>query len=71
MSAGVVPLIAAYGLLALLRLTVTADAFQNTRFPLGKARKWMYGGAALFNAVLFAVRVVQRDMLLFLTGCYM
>lgn len=59
LSAGVVPLMASYGLIALLRLIMTPNAFKNTKFPLGKARKWMYAVSAIFNAILFAVRGVS------------
>lgn len=57
MSGGVVPLIAAYGLVALLRLTVTPNEFRNTKFRLGRAKKLLYAISAIFNAVLFVVRV--------------
>jgi len=57
MSAGVVPLIAAYGLIAFLRLIVTPNEFRNTKFRLGRARKLLYAISAISNAVLFVVRV--------------
>ena len=56
LSAGYIPLIAAYGLVALLRLTLTPNAFKSRVFPLGKARKWMYAVAVIFNALLVVVR---------------
>ena len=56
MSAGAIPLAACYGLIALLRLTVTPDAFRSSRFSLGRFRKLFYLTAALFNALALAVR---------------
>ncbi|KAG2150323.1 uncharacterized protein EDB93DRAFT_1103543 [Suillus bovinus] len=53
-SAGAVPTIAAYGLIALLRLTVTPDCFQSSHFKLGKYAKPFYVCAVLFNALVFA-----------------
>ncbi|KAG2147931.1 hypothetical protein DEU56DRAFT_753202 [Suillus clintonianus] len=55
-SAGAVPTIAAYGLIALLRLTMTPDRFQSSHFRLGKYAKPFYICAVLFNALVFAVR---------------
>ncbi|KAF8131166.1 hypothetical protein EV363DRAFT_1584023 [Boletus edulis] len=61
-SAGAVPTIAAYGLIALLRLVMTPDRFQSSRFRLGKYAKPFYVCAAAFNALVFAVRVLlARD----------
>jgi translation initiation factor 5B len=56
-SAGAVPTIAAYGLIALLRLTMTPDRFQSSHFKLGKYAKPFYVCAALFNALVFAVDI--------------
>ncbi|KAG2345013.1 hypothetical protein BDR05DRAFT_998624 [Suillus weaverae] len=56
-SAGAVPTIAAYGLIALLRLTMTPDHFRSSHFKLGKYAKPFYVCAALFNALVFAVDV--------------
>ncbi|OJA18356.1 hypothetical protein AZE42_00733 [Rhizopogon vesiculosus] len=56
-SAGAVPTIAAYGLIALLRLTMTPDHFQSSHFRLGKYAKPFYVCAALFNALVFAVDI--------------
>ncbi|KAJ8595056.1 hypothetical protein M405DRAFT_728704 [Rhizopogon salebrosus TDB-379] len=56
-SAGAVPTIAAYGLIALLRLTMTPDHFQSSHFKLGKYAKPFYVCAALFNALVFAVDI--------------
>jgi translation initiation factor 5B len=58
-SAGAVPTIAAYGLIALLRLTMTPDRFQSSHFKLGKYAKPFYVCAALFNALVFAVRYLH------------
>ena len=54
-SAGGIPTIAAYGLIALLRLTMTPDKFKGTRFGLGRWAKPFYLCAALWNALVFAV----------------
>jgi translation initiation factor 5B len=54
-SAASVPTIAAYGLIALLRLTMTPDKFQNSYFRLGKLAKPFYICAVLFNALVFSV----------------
>ncbi|KAI6046535.1 hypothetical protein EDC04DRAFT_2864725 [Pisolithus marmoratus] len=56
-SAGGVPTIAAYGLIALLRLTMTPNHFQSSHFLLGKYAKLFYVCAALFNALIFAVDI--------------
>ncbi|KAL4075578.1 hypothetical protein J3A83DRAFT_4356844 [Scleroderma citrinum] len=56
-SAGGVPTIAAYGLIALLRLTMTPNHFQSSHFKLGKYAKPFYVCAALFNALVFAVDI--------------
>jgi len=56
-SGGAVPLIAAYGLIALLRLVVTPNEFRNTKLSLGRPRKWLYAISAIFNALLCAVLV--------------
>jgi len=56
-SAGAVPTIAAYGLIALLRLIMTPDQFQSSRFRLGKYAKPFYVCAAVFNSFIFAVDI--------------
>ncbi|KAI0070310.1 hypothetical protein K474DRAFT_1713450 [Panus rudis PR-1116 ss-1] len=56
-SAGGIPTTAAYGLIALLRLTMTPDDFKSSYFYLGKWRKPFYVGAVLFNALVFACQV--------------
>src|ERR1700722_18110391 len=54
-SAGSVPTIAAYGLIALLRLTMTPNKFQHSHFRLGRWAKLFYICAVLFNGLVFAV----------------
>ena len=54
-SAGAVPLAASYGLIALLRLTITPNGFRSTRFSLGRYKLVFYASSALFNALLCAV----------------
>jgi translation initiation factor 5B len=54
-SAGGVPTIAAYGLIALLRLTMTPTQFQSSYFRLGKLAKPFYVSTILFNGLIFAV----------------
>jgi len=56
-SAAGVPTIAAYGLIALLRLTMTPDHFQSSHFRLGRFAKPFYACAALFNGLIFAVSI--------------
>ena len=55
-SAGGVPTIAAYGLIALLRLTMTPNSFQSSHFFLGRFRKLYYFVTVLFNGLIVAVR---------------
>lgn len=57
-SAGGIPTTAAYGLIALLRLTMTPDSFKTSYFYLGRWRKPFYVCAVLFNALVFAVSTV-------------
>ena len=54
-SAGGIPTTAAYGLIALLRFTMTPDDFKSSHFYLGKWRKPFYICAVLFNGLVFAV----------------
>jgi len=54
-SAGGVPTIAAYGLIGLLRFTMTPHAFKSSYFYLGKLAKPFYLATMLFNALVFAV----------------
>ena len=56
-SAGGIPTIAAYGLIALLRLTMTPDHFKASFYYLGRYRKLLYLAAALFNALIFSVMI--------------
>ena len=59
-SAGAVPTIAAYGLIALLRLTMTPNHFGSSHFHLGRFKKPFYVAAVIFNAVVFAVGYPSR-----------
>ncbi|OSD01712.1 hypothetical protein PYCCODRAFT_1452538 [Trametes coccinea BRFM310] len=56
-SAGGIPTTAAYGLIALLRLTMTPNDFKNSHFFLGRWRKPFYIAAVIFNGIVFAVQV--------------
>ncbi|KAK2462762.1 hypothetical protein APHAL10511_005280, partial [Amanita phalloides] len=56
-SAGGVPTIAAYGLIALLRLTMTPKGFNKSYFYLGRHRRIFYVVAVLFNTLVFAVMI--------------
>lgn len=56
-SAGGVPTIAAYGLIALLRLIMTPDRFKKSYFYLGKFRRVFYIAAVLFNGLVVAVMI--------------
>jgi translation initiation factor 5B len=56
-SAGGIPTTAAYGLIALLRLTMTPDDFKSSKFRLGPFAKYFYVAAVFFNAIVFAVEV--------------
>lgn len=58
-SAGGVPTTAAYGLIALLRLTMTPNEFKGSHFYLGKWRKPFYVATVLFNGVVFAVNSIH------------
>jgi translation initiation factor 5B len=63
-SAGGVPTIAAYGLIALLRLTMTPNNFKHSYFFLGKYRRLFYLVAALFNGLVVAVSFLYSKHLL-------
>ncbi len=54
-SAGAVPTIAAYGLIAFLRLTRTPHSFKSSRFYLGRWARPMYIATIFFNGLVFAV----------------
>lgn len=54
-SAGGIPTTAAYGLIALLRLTMTPNDFKGSHFYLGRWRKPFYISTVIFNAIVFAV----------------
>ncbi|KAI0302969.1 gamma-aminobutyric acid transporter [Russula brevipes] len=56
-SAGGVPTIAAYGLIALLRLTLTPHAFKSSHYYLGRWARPMYLCTVLFNGLVFAVMI--------------
>lgn len=56
-SAGGIPTIAAYGLIAILRLTATPGHFKTSHYYLGKWAKPFYLSAAVFNAIVFAVMI--------------
>ncbi|KAG9046874.1 hypothetical protein FS837_003489 [Tulasnella sp. UAMH 9824] len=56
-SAGGIPTIAAYGLIGLLRLTMTPNSFRSTKFRLGVFRRPMYAATAFFQAIVFSVMV--------------
>ncbi|THH19670.1 hypothetical protein EUX98_g8725 [Antrodiella citrinella] len=56
-SAGGIPTTAAYGLIALLRLTMTPDDFKSSHFYLGRWRKPMYIAAILFNGLILATQI--------------
>ena len=58
-SAGGVPTIAAYGLIALLRLTCTPHSFKTSHFYLGRWARPMYLVTVLFNGLIFAVRLLR------------
>jgi translation initiation factor 5B len=62
-SAGSVPTIAAYGLIALLRLTMTPNHFHSSHFGLGVLAKPFYVSAVIFNGVVFAV-ILSRSLLM-------
>jgi translation initiation factor 5B len=54
-SAGGVPTIAAYGLISLLRLTLTPKAFKGSYYYLGNFGPIMFLIATVYQAVAFAV----------------
>ncbi|EJD00811.1 amino acid transporter [Fomitiporia mediterranea MF3/22] len=56
-SAGGIPTIAAYGLIGLLRLTMTSNHFKASYYYLGRFRKPFYLATALFNALVFSVMI--------------
>ena len=55
-SAGAVLLIAAYGLIALLRFTMTPNNFQSSYLRLGRFAKTFNMCVVLFNGMVVAVR---------------
>lgn len=56
-SAGGVPTTAAYGLIALLRLTMTPNEFRGSHYRLGRWAKPFYLSAVLFNGLIVAVQL--------------
>jgi translation initiation factor 5B len=64
-SAGGVPTIAAYGLIAALRFTCTPHAFKTSHFYLGRWAKPMYLATVLFNGLVFAVRSLRCFLISF------
>ena len=54
-SAGAVPTIAAYGLIALLRLTMTRNGFRSSHYHLGKIAPLLYLIVVLYQGLVFAV----------------
>ena len=60
MSAGAIPTIAAYGLIPLLRLTMTPNHFQSSHFRLGRFAKSFYVCAVLFNGLVCAVCILHH-----------
>lgn len=56
-SAGGVPTIAAYGLIALLRLTMTRGDFKGSKYYLGKWGPPLYVITVLFQGLVFAVDI--------------
>ncbi|KAF9057320.1 hypothetical protein BJ165DRAFT_1520712 [Panaeolus papilionaceus] len=54
-SAGGVPTIAAYCLIAILRFSKTPNEFKDSYFYLGRYRRLLYLVAALFNALIVSV----------------
>ncbi|PCH41639.1 amino acid transporter [Wolfiporia cocos MD-104 SS10] len=56
-SAGGIPTTAAYGLIALLRLTLTPNDFKSSHFFLGRWRKPFYVATVLFNGLIFATQI--------------
>jgi amino acid transporter len=63
-SAGAIPTIAAYGLIPLLRFTMTPNHFQSSHFRLGRFAKPFYVCAVLFNGLVFAVCTWLRHLTL-------
>ena len=68
-SAGGIPTTAAYGLIALLRLTMTPNDFKTSHFYLGRWRKPFYLAAVLFNGLIFAVSFFSCSLKSCLTDC--
>lgn len=56
-SAGGIPTIAAYGLIGLLRLTMTPNNFRGSHFYLKGFRKPFYAIVVVWNALVFSVMI--------------
>jgi len=56
-SASALLILTPYGLVALLRLTVTRDKFEDSSFYLGRFRHLIYAIAFIFTGFLFAILV--------------
>jgi len=56
-SGGVAPMVASYGLIALLRLIMRRDDLPPTKFSLGRASKMFYTVSVAFNMFLLVVNV--------------
>jgi len=54
-SAGTVPTIAAYGLIGLLRLTMTPKDFRSSHYHLGKFGPLLFLIVVLYQGIVFAV----------------
>ncbi len=54
-SAGGVPTIAAYGLIGLLRLTMTPKGFRSSKYHLGKVAPLLYLVVVVYQGIVFAV----------------
>lgn len=63
MSAGATPIMASYGLIALLRLTVTPGKYLDAPFSLGKFRLWFYAIAVVFDGFIVTVRALVPLMI--------
>jgi translation initiation factor 5B len=54
-SASIIPCVAAYALISILRLTMTPNHFQSSHFHLGRFAKPFYVCAVLINGIIAAV----------------
>jgi amino acid transporter len=65
-SASIIPTVAAYALIPLLRLTMTPNHFQSSHFHLGRFAKPFYVCAVLINGIIAAVCIALHNTLLWL-----